>query len=115
MRYELLRRKIEDQQNEMRKGVGVSKGPGRCMRAILALLEAAPEGELTRRQIQDVLTRKGFSRSNVMRSTRALVRTRLVILHEGRTLDQSIVRLPPPPALVSNAKIGEMLALLNSS
>lgn len=90
----------------------MSKGPGRCQRAILALLEAAPEGELTRRQIEDALTPKGFLRSNILRSTRALVRERRVILQEGRSLDASIVWLPPPPTPVSEAKVAELLALL---
>jgi hypothetical protein len=115
VRYELLKRDLEDRQNKMQKGGSVSRGPGRCQRAILAQLEAAPEGEMTRRQLEEALTRKGFTPSNILRSTRALVRSHRLQLQEGRDLDTSIVRLPPPPTLVSNAKLDEMLALLKDS
>ncbi len=115
MRLELLRCNLEEQQNSTQKGGGVSRGPGRCQRAILAQLEAAPEGEMTRRQLEEALTRRGFSSSNILRSTRALVRSRLVLLQEGRNLDKSIVQLPPPPTPVSDAKLDDLLAQLKAS
>jgi hypothetical protein len=93
----------------------VSRGPGRCQRAILAQVKAAPEGEMTRRQLEEALTRKGFTPSNILRSTRSLVRSHLLQLQEGRDLDRSIVRLLPPPKPVSDAKVFSLLAELKAS
>jgi len=70
---------------------------------------------MTRRQLEEALTRRGFSSSNILRSTRALVRSRLVLLQEGRNLDKSIVQLPPPPTPVSDAKLDDLLAQLKAS
>lgn len=88
----------------------MSRGPGRCQRAILAQVEAAPAGKLTRRELEEVLVEKGYSRSNVLRSTRALVRLRLLRLREGSSLETSVVSLPPPPEPVSDARLSDLLA-----
>lgn len=90
----------------------MSRGPGRCQRAVLAQVEAAPGGSLTRRELEDALVKKGFDPSNILRATRGLERKWLLEIQEGPNLDRSIVRLPLRPESVSDEMIFGLLAKL---
>lgn len=113
-RSELLRRGLERQRETRKGGGGVSRGPGRCQRAVIAELESAPGGTMTRRQLEEALVKQGFSGSNVLRAVRGLKRRWLLELREGSDLDTSIVALPPPQTPVSDARIFRLLAELAS-
>jgi hypothetical protein len=92
----------------------MSRGPGRCQRAVMVQVESAPGGKLTRRELEDALVKLGFTPSNILRVTRGLVRKGRLELREGPDLDRSVVRLRPRPESVSDDKIFGMLAELRS-
>ena len=107
----VLQRQLEEQREKIRKE-GMSRGPGGCQRAVMAALQSAPGGTLTRGQLEDALVQQGFSGSNVLRAIRGLKRRWLIQLQEGPDLDKSTVSLPPPPTPVSDEMIARLLAEL---
>jgi hypothetical protein len=87
----------------------VSKGSGRLMRRVVTLLEQAPQREMTRRALDDLLVAEGFFPQNTLRAIRALTRRRLVFLRDGSSREESIVRLPQEVRVLSDDEIAAIL------
>ncbi len=77
----------------------MSRGPGRLQRSIVEHLEAAPEGRLSRRELQRIFVdQAGYEPSNLLRAIRGLKKMNYVYLYETPNLDSSHVSLPRPAA-----------------
>jgi hypothetical protein len=88
----------------------VSRGPGKTQRRILARLHKAPDGRMSRRDLEACFAGHGrCTSSNLRRALVSLSRTGHIILEEGRTLDQSYVALPPRVELLGDEVITELL------
>ena len=89
----------------------MSRGSGRCMRAVLAELEKAPDGKRNRAELEDVLCEEaGYDRSNLLRALRTLARYGSVIFRDERHKTTSFVRLPPKIEPVPEDLVAELLA-----
>jgi hypothetical protein len=88
----------------------MSHGPGRLQRRIVEHLEAAPDGRLSRRALEEFFVDgAGCGSSNLLRAIRSLQRMRRVSLHEGPDLDRSFVSVPLPIERVSDEFIARVL------
>lgn len=95
------------------KGTGLSRGPGRCQRRIVDLLEGSTERRLSRVELDAVLVEEeGYDPSNVLRAVRGLARDRRVFFQDAHRKRDSFVKLPrkvePLPASKVDALLAEM-------
>jgi hypothetical protein len=89
----------------------MSRGPGRCQRRIIALLEGVPERRLNRAVLEEILVAdEGYYSSNLLRSIRGLHRTKLVILRDKRRKTEAIVCLPREVKHITDDELGHLLA-----
>ncbi len=88
----------------------MSRGPGRCQRRIIELLEGAPERRLSRAALEEVLVAgEAYYAANILRAIRGLTRENLVTFADRRRKEDSIVALPREVELVPEAKLMELL------
>lgn len=87
----------------------VSRGSGRLMRRIVAILEQAPEREMNRKDLDDVLVAEGFREQNILRAVKSLARRRLVSFNDAYSKEESVVRLPRKVRALSDDEIAEVL------
>jgi hypothetical protein len=82
------------------------------MRRIIQLLEAVPNRQLSRAELEAVLIEKeGYHPSNLLRSLRRLERMNCLILREARHKEESLVALPRCPVTpVSDDVLAGLLA-----
>lgn len=93
------------------KETGLSRGPGRCQRRIVELLEGSPERRLSRVELDAVLVEaEAYDPSNVLRAIRGLARDGLVIFRDERHKTTSFVRLPPKIEPVPENVVYQLLA-----
>lgn len=89
----------------------MSRGPGRLQRQIVKRLQKAPEGRLSRRELEALLVDgEGYTSSNLLRAIRGLARMNYVSLTERPDLERSWVSLPRPAERVSEEFIDSLLA-----
>jgi hypothetical protein len=81
----------------------------------LELLEATPEGRLSREELEVQLVEcEGYVAHNVLRAVRSLARTYRVSFVDRRFKALSIVALPEELKPFSNDQVGELLKLLKN-
>ena len=90
----------------------MSRGSGRLMQRILEILRRAPEREMTRKDLDDLLVAEGFFPQNTLRAVRSLARRHLVSFKDGSSRETSVVRLPREIQILSDYEIGEILKQL---
>jgi hypothetical protein len=91
----------------------LSRGPGRCQRRVLELLEATPTGRLSREELETQLVeREGYVAHNVLRAVRALARTYRVSFVDRRFKAISFVALPEESEPMSDDQVFELLRRL---
>lgn len=88
----------------------MSRGPGRCQRRIIELLENAPRRILSRLELENALVAEGYDPSNVLRSLRRLHRARLVSLGDARHKHEALVCLPRKVEPLTDNEVSELLA-----
>jgi hypothetical protein len=79
----------------------MSRGPGRCQRAVLDLLGRQPERKATRAQLEEVL---GIRSDNLLRTVRSLEAMHQVGLQDGADKRTSTVTLPRRAQVVSEGR-----------
>jgi hypothetical protein len=79
------------------------------MRRIVEILRLAPEREMSRKDLDDVLVPEGYFPQNTLRAIKSLARRHLVSLREGSSKQESVVRLPQEVRVLSDDEIGEIL------
>jgi hypothetical protein len=87
----------------------VSRGSGRLMRRIVEIVERAPEREMNRKDLDDVLVAEGYFPQNTLRAIKSLSRGHLLYLKEGARRKDSVVRLPREVRVFSDDEIAELL------
>lgn len=93
----------------------MSRGPGRCQRRVIELLENAPGRQLSRAVLEEVLVAaEGYDASNLLRSLRRLERAHLVSFRDERHKRDAIVCLPREVEPVSEGNLFKLLAKLGS-
>lgn len=92
----------------------MSRGPGRCQRAVLARLEVSENGGMDLDELVETLEARGYRSQNIYRAVRALRRVHAVGFSEhgpGRGGTRvSLPRLAPDP--LSDDEISRLLAQL---
>jgi hypothetical protein len=87
----------------------MSRGSGRLMRRIVEIAEGAPEGKLSRKDLDEVLVAEGYFPQNIPRAIRSLARKHLVSLKDGHSKETSVVRLPQKTRVFSEDEIAEII------
>ena len=87
----------------------MSRGAGRLMRRVVTILERAPEREINRKDLDDMLIAEGFFPQNTLRAVKALARRHLVSLKDGPSREDSVVRLPRKVRVFSDDEIAQIL------
>jgi hypothetical protein len=87
----------------------MSRGAGRLMRRVVTILEQAPECEMSRQDLDDVLIAEGFFPQNTLRAIRSLARRHLVYLKDGPRRKDCVVRLPQEVRVFSDNEIAAIL------
>ncbi len=91
----------------------MSRGPGRCQRAILSRLERSEGGSMRLDELIEVLEARGWRSDNVIRAARALSRVYALTLEEqGPGRSGTRVALPKPAPPLSDVELREVLASL---
>ena len=93
----------------------MSRGAGRLMRRVVTILERAPEREMSRKDLDDVLIAEGFFPQNTLRAVKALARRHHVYLKDRPRRKDSVVRLPREVRVFSDDEIGEILKEISGS
>ena len=94
----------------------MSRGPGRCQRRIIDLLQRAPKHRLTRAELEETLVkREGYNSSNLLRAVKCLARDGCVIFRDERHKQNSIVALPQEVERVPESKVMALLAEIEGS
>lgn len=93
----------------------MSRGAGRCQRAVLDRLKISEAGAMNLDELVKALEARGFLAQNILRAVRALRRVYVVGVSErGPGRAQTIVSLPQPIEPLSNEELGRILAELPS-
>jgi hypothetical protein len=79
------------------------------MRRVVTILEQAPECEMSRQDLDDVLIAEGFFPQNTLRAIRSLARRHLVYLKDGPRRKDCVVRLPQEVRVFSDNEIAAIL------
>jgi hypothetical protein len=79
------------------------------MLRILEVLRLAPEREMSRKDLDDILVPEGYFPQNTLRAIKSLARRHLVYLKDAPRRKDSFVRLPQEVRVLSDDEIGEIL------
>lgn len=91
----------------------MSRGSGRLQRRVLHLLETAPEHNMNREQLDQVLVEtEKYDASNVLRSIKSLARKHLVAFTDQRHKKDSTVSLPRKVKHLTDDELADLLAEL---
>jgi hypothetical protein len=88
----------------------MSRGAGRLMRRVVTILERAPEREMNRQALDDILVPEGYDASNIRRAIKGLARKRLVGFTDRRHKRESLVSLPRKIQRITDDEISALLA-----
>jgi hypothetical protein len=84
------------------------------MRRIVEIVERAPEREMNRKDLDDMLIAEGYFPQNTWRAIKSLARRHLVYLKDGPRRKDCVVGLPRKIQILSDDEIGEILKQLGS-
>lgn len=91
----------------------MSRGPGRLMRRVIEVVEAAPGRQMSRRELEAQLVEgESFDRSNLLRALRSLHERRLAYLLERHSLETSRISVPEPVRAFSDEEVARILEAL---